>query len=188
MTNYFDAYEAVDELIDDVNTEYYEGCYEEIYEEICRRVDEGELSLEDGEILNEAAADKYLYIEEKVNIGKLKLKTKKQKAKEEAEAKKAKKKKIIKNAAIGAGIGAAAIGGGIAAHKTGLDTKALNGVKSIGSSVGSKLPKSKKKQRELRAAELKDRTKCLINADRAGVNIGKQKKDMLSAIHAGQEY
>ena len=133
MANYFDAYEAVDELIDDVNTEYYEGCYEEIYEEICRRVDEGELSLEDGEILNEAAAQKYLYFE----------KTKKEeKKKMEANAE---RRKTLKKVGIGVAATGAGVGLGVAAHKTGLDRRALNGVKTVGAIAKSKLPTLKKK-------------------------------------------
>ena len=61
----FDAYEAVDELIDEINDEYAveaaEEAYQKIYEELCERVDYGELTLEDAEIINEAAAEKYLY-------------------------------------------------------------------------------------------------------------------------------
>ena len=59
----FDAYEAVDELIDDINDDYYEACvdaYEQIYEELIERVECGEMSLAEAEIVNEAAAEKYL--------------------------------------------------------------------------------------------------------------------------------
>ena len=34
--------------------------YDLIYKELCERVDSGELSLEDAEVINEAAAEKYL--------------------------------------------------------------------------------------------------------------------------------
>lgn len=60
----FDAYEAVDELIDEINEEYAveaaEDAYQQIYEELCERVDCDELTLEEAEIINEAAAEKYL--------------------------------------------------------------------------------------------------------------------------------
>lgn len=62
----FDAYEAVDALIDDINAEYLESVdehaseYEDIYNELCERVDNGELTLEEAEVINEMAAEKYL--------------------------------------------------------------------------------------------------------------------------------
>ena len=59
----FDAMEAVDELIDDINNDYYESCYDAIYEELCDRVAYGELTLEEAEMINDAAAEKYLYTE-----------------------------------------------------------------------------------------------------------------------------
>ena len=59
----FDAYEAVDNLIDEINEEYEESAcdvYEQVYEELCERVDCGELTLEEAEIINDMAAEKYL--------------------------------------------------------------------------------------------------------------------------------
>ena len=56
----FDAYEAINELIDDINVDYYESCYDAIYEELCDRVDYGELTIEEAEMINDAAAEKYL--------------------------------------------------------------------------------------------------------------------------------
>ena len=56
----FNVNEAVDELIDDINVDYYESCYNAIYEELCDRIECGELSLEEAEMINEAAAEKYL--------------------------------------------------------------------------------------------------------------------------------
>ena len=63
----FNAYEAVDELIDDINVDYYESCYDAIYEELCDRVDYGELTIEEAQMINEAAAYKYLYEAEDVD-------------------------------------------------------------------------------------------------------------------------
>lgn len=134
MSNYFDAYEAVDELIDDVNTEYYEECYDSIYGELCRRVEEGELSLEDAEILNEAASNKYLV--EKCGKG---CKEPKKEMEPNAE-----KRKNIKKVALGVAATGAAVGAGVAAHKTGLDKKVFNGAKSIAATAKSKLPNLKK--------------------------------------------
>ena len=152
MSNYFDAYEAVDELIDDVNDEIFEYCYDDIYEELCRRVVEGELSLEDAEILNEAAADKYL-VEKGV------FKTKKQKQKEEEEAKAAAKKKLKKNIAIGAGatVGAGAlIGGGALAHKKGIDKKVIEKGKKL-------LPYSGKFEKKNVAKKIKEKDEQISN-------------------------
>ena len=135
MSNYFDAYEAVDELIDDVNTEYYEECYDSIYGELCRRVEEGELSLEDAEILNDAAANKYLV--EKCGKG---CKEPKKEMEPNAE-----RRKNLKKATIGVGATGAVVGTGIAAHITGVDKKAVAGMKSIASTAREHLPKLKKK-------------------------------------------
>ena len=61
----FDAYEAVDELIDEINDDYAveaaEEAYQQIYEELCERVECDELTLEEAELINDAAAEKYLY-------------------------------------------------------------------------------------------------------------------------------
>ena len=62
----FDAYEAVENLIDDINEDYYiyrehcEDAYNEIYEELCERVNNDELTLREAEIINEAAIKKFL--------------------------------------------------------------------------------------------------------------------------------
>ena len=56
----FNVNEAVDELIDDINVDYYESCYDAIYEELCNRVESGELTIEEAEMINDAAAEKYL--------------------------------------------------------------------------------------------------------------------------------
>ena len=56
----FDAMEAVDELIDDINNDYYDSCYDAIYEELCERVESGELTIEEAEMINDVAAEKYL--------------------------------------------------------------------------------------------------------------------------------
>ena len=56
----FNVNEAVDELIDDINVDYYESCYDAIYEELCDRVAYGELTIEEAEMINDAAAEKYL--------------------------------------------------------------------------------------------------------------------------------
>lgn len=63
----FDAYEAINDIIDDINEDYYESCYDAIYEELCDRVDYGELTIEEAELINEAAAEKYLYEAEDVD-------------------------------------------------------------------------------------------------------------------------
>ena len=56
----FNVNEAVEELIDDINVDYYESCYDAIYEELCNRVECGELTSEEAEMINDAAAEKYL--------------------------------------------------------------------------------------------------------------------------------
>ena len=56
----FDVYEAIDDIINDINEDYYESCYDAIYEELCDRVEYGELPLEEAEMINEAAAEKYI--------------------------------------------------------------------------------------------------------------------------------
>ena len=58
----FDAIEAINDIIDDINddaAEYAESCYEDIYEELCYRVECGELSVEEAELINEKAYDMY---------------------------------------------------------------------------------------------------------------------------------
>ena len=63
----FDAYEAVDVLIDEINDSYTESgedLYQQIYEELCERVECGELTLEEANIINDAAANKYLVDDE----------------------------------------------------------------------------------------------------------------------------
>ena len=60
----FDVYEAVDDLIDEINESYIESseeAYQQVYEELCERVECEELTLEEAELINEAAAEKYLY-------------------------------------------------------------------------------------------------------------------------------
>ena len=58
----FDAYEAVDDLIDEINDDYAveaaEEAYQQIYEELCERGECNELTLEEAEIINDAAAEK----------------------------------------------------------------------------------------------------------------------------------
>ena len=56
----FDACEAVNDLIDEINEDYYESCYNAIYEELTERVESGEISLDEAEMVNETAAEKYL--------------------------------------------------------------------------------------------------------------------------------
>ena len=68
----FNAFEAVNNIIDEINENYYESCYDSIYEELCDRVAYGELTIEEAEMINEAAAEKYLY--EKVRLFKKKKK------------------------------------------------------------------------------------------------------------------
>ena len=96
----FNVNEAVDELINDINVDYYESCYDAIYEELCDRVDYGELTIEEAEMINEAAAYKYLYEAEDDD-----------KALETDDDKK--KKKKINKKKLAAGIGLA-IGAGTA--------------------------------------------------------------------------
>ena len=58
----FNAIEAINDIIDDINDdamEYAESCYEEIYDELCYRVESGELTLEEAELVNEKAYEKY---------------------------------------------------------------------------------------------------------------------------------
>ena len=104
----FDVYEAVDELIEEINTDYYESCYDAIYEELCDRVDYGELTIEEAEMINDVAAYKYLYEAEDVD-----------KALEEDDDDDKKKKKSDRNIKkkinkkkIAAGVGLAAAGAG----------------------------------------------------------------------------
>ena len=104
----FDAYEAINDIIDDINEDYYESCYDAIYEELCDRVDYGELTIEEAEMINEAAAYKYLY--ETKNIDK---------ALEEDDDDDKKKKesdKNIKKKKVAAGVGLAAAGAGALAY------------------------------------------------------------------------
>ena len=56
----FNAFEAVNNIIDEINENYYESCYDSIYEELCDRVAYGELTIEEAEMINEAAAYKYI--------------------------------------------------------------------------------------------------------------------------------
>ena len=56
----FNAFEAVNNIIDEINENYYESCYDSIYEELCDRVECGELTIEEAEMINDAAAEKYL--------------------------------------------------------------------------------------------------------------------------------
>ena len=56
----FNVYEAIDDIIDDINVDYYESCYDAIYEELCNRVAYGELTIEEAEMINDVAAEKYL--------------------------------------------------------------------------------------------------------------------------------
>ena len=58
----FDAIEVINDIIDDINddvAEYSESCYEEIYDELCYRVESGELSVDEAELINEKAYDMY---------------------------------------------------------------------------------------------------------------------------------
>ena len=58
----FDAIEAINDIIDDINedaAEYAESCYEEIYDELCYRVECGDLTLEEAEMVNQVAYEKY---------------------------------------------------------------------------------------------------------------------------------
>ena len=68
----FDAIEAINDIIDDINddaAEYAESCYEEIYDELCYRVECGELTLEDAELINEKAYAMYCENTEKNEAG-----------------------------------------------------------------------------------------------------------------------
>ena len=59
----FDAIEAINDIIDDINddaAEYAESCYEEIYDELCYRVECGDLTVEEAELINEKAYDMYI--------------------------------------------------------------------------------------------------------------------------------
>ena len=56
----FNAFEAVNNIIDEINVDYYESCYDAIYEELCDRVDSGKLSLEFAELVNKEAYAKYV--------------------------------------------------------------------------------------------------------------------------------
>ena len=56
----FNVNEAINDIIDDINEDYYESCYDAIYEELCDRVNYGELTLEEAEMINVAAAEKYI--------------------------------------------------------------------------------------------------------------------------------
>ena len=117
----FDAIEAINDIIDDINDdamEYAESCYEEIYEELCYRVECGDLTAEEAEMVNQAAYEKYVS------------EAKKCKSEDESECcgedcdKKPKKKKVA--AAIGkaAGVAAGAAALGYAA-KTAVDLNTL---------------------------------------------------------------
>lgn len=64
----FDAYEAVDQLIDDINDGEYDNClpktgkeiYESIHRVLCKDVESGAITLEFADEINEMAYDKYV--------------------------------------------------------------------------------------------------------------------------------
>ena len=85
----FDAYEAVDSLIDKINNDY---AYEQVYNELLNRVNNGELTLEEAEAVNDKAIEKYLEERDK----------KEKEEKEKAEKKRKIKKKILSGALLGA--------------------------------------------------------------------------------------
>ena len=109
----FDAYEAINDIIDDINEDYYESCYDAIYEELCNRVDYGELTIEEAEMINEVAAYKYLYEAEDVDKA---IETdddddKKKKKSDKNIKKKINKKKVAAGVGLAAGAGVLAYGG-----------------------------------------------------------------------------
>ena len=58
----FDAFEAINYIIDDINneaSEYAESCYDEIYNELCYRVECGDLTIEEANYLNDRAYEMY---------------------------------------------------------------------------------------------------------------------------------
>ena len=67
----FDACEAVNDLINEINEDYYESCYNAIYEELCEKVENGELTIEDAEMINEAATKKYLQTYNHANLNRI---------------------------------------------------------------------------------------------------------------------
>lgn len=56
----FNAIEAINDIIDDINANTYESYYDEICDELDYRVESGELSLEDAQIIADKAAEEYL--------------------------------------------------------------------------------------------------------------------------------
>ena len=101
----FDAYEAVDDLIDEINDEYAaesvdEGAeaYQQIYDELCERVECDELTLEEAQIINDVAAEKYLS---------------EKKCDDDDDCDKKKKKKISKKK-VAAGVAAGVLAAGVA--------------------------------------------------------------------------
>ena len=110
----FDATEAINDIIDDINADYYESCYDAIYEELTERVESGEMTIEEAEMVNEAAAEKYLSEAEDVDKA---LETDDDDDKKKKESDKNIKKKINKKK-VAAGLGLAA--GAYAAGSMGL--------------------------------------------------------------------
>ena len=108
----FNAFEAVNNIIDEINENYYESCYDSIYEELCDRVECGELTIEEAEMINEAAAYKYLYEAEDVDKA---LETDDDDDKKTKKSDKNIKKKINKKK-VAAGVGLAAAGAGALAY------------------------------------------------------------------------
>ena len=110
----FDATEAINNIIDDINADYYESCYDAIYEELCERVEDGNMTIEEAEMVNEAAAEKYLY-EKSKNVDKA-LEEDDDDDKKKKESDKNIKKKINKKK-VAVGVGLAAAGAGALAYR-----------------------------------------------------------------------
>ena len=103
----FDAYEAVDDLIDEINDEYAAeavDAYQQIYDELCERVECDELTLEEAELINDVAAEKYLF------------EKKSTKETDDEDDDKPKKKKKINKKKVAAGVAAGALAAGTLAY------------------------------------------------------------------------
>lgn len=135
-----DVYEAINDIIEDINTEHYN----DICDELELRVESGDLTLEDAQVIADKAAD--IFIEKKGND--------KDDDEDKKKEKKAKLKKIAKG--VGIGVGAAAAGAGAAA----LGYKHVKRKKTAATAAEDK--------RRVKKANLKKYAQTLIRQDRQG--------------------
>lgn len=56
----FNPYDTIDSLIGEYNNDVDIARYESVYDELCQRVNNGELTVEEAELINDRAAEMYL--------------------------------------------------------------------------------------------------------------------------------